>query len=164
MIMATKKVNGAKASKSGKSVEFAFDLLTKESEKLLAEFIVKKCEQMECSEVEKAAILQTIKEALAEAEPIQRSKTLAFLLEKFPEECLSGQHFVVDGIEVDVQQIPTYDYQGDKKLMQLMKSLRYWKDQLGKAEKKVKTYQEFLIASGKAVLTHTNYRLRIHRK
>ena len=55
--------------------------------------------------------------------------------------------------------------EGDEgKLAALMKSLRYWKEQLAKAEKKVKTYQEFLIASGKAVLTHTSYRLRIYRK
>ena len=37
--MATKKTNGAKASKSQKSVEFAFDFLSKESEAMLVEFI-----------------------------------------------------------------------------------------------------------------------------
>ena len=140
------------------------DLLTKESEAILVDFIGRRCSEMDCSEVEKAAKLQTIKEAMVKAEPTQRAKALAQLLDEFPEECLSGQHFMAYGVEVDVQQVPTYDYQNDKKLGVLLKSLRYWKEQLSKAEKKVKTYQEFLIASGKAVLTHTSYRLRIYRK
>ena len=162
--MATKKANGAKASKSQKSVEFAFDFLSKESEAMLVEFIGHKLAEMPESEVEKAAKLQTIREAIIKAEPTQRSKALAQLLEEFPDECLSGQHFVAYGVEVDVQQVPTYDYQGDKKLAGLMTSLRYWKEQMAKAEKKVKTYQEYLIASGKARLEHVSYRLRIHRK
>ena len=162
--MATKKAKGAKASKNGKSVEYLMDLLTKESEAILVDFIGRRCSEMDCSEVEKAAKLQTIREAIIKAEPTQRSRALAQLLEEFPDECLSGQHFVAYGVEVDVQQVPTYDYQGDKKLAGLMTSLRYWKEQMAKAEKKVKTYQEYLIASGKARLEHVSYRLRIHRK
>ena len=162
--MATKKAKGAKASENRKSVEFVMDFLTKESEAMLVDFIGHRFGEMECSEVEKAAKLQTIKEAITKAEPTQRAKALSQLLDEFPEECLSGQHFVAYGVEVDVQQVPTYDYQGDKNLAKLMKSLRYWKEQLAKAEKKVKTYQEYLVASGKARLENVSYRLRLHRK
>ena len=162
--MATKNANGAKASQSKKSVDFAFEFLSKESEAMLVDFINHKLGEMPESEVEKAAKLQTIREAILKAEPTQRSKALAQLLEEFPDECLSGQHFVAYGIEVDVQQVPTYDFQGDKKLAKLLESVRYWKEQLSKAEGKVKTYQNYLIAAGKARLDHPAYRLRIHRK
>ena len=131
---------------------------------MLVDFIGRKLAEMPESEVEKAAKLQTIREAVTKAEPAQRNRALVQLFDEFPEECLSGQHFVAYGVEVDVQQVPTYDYQDDKKLAALMQSLRYWKEQQAKAEKKVKTYQEYLIASGKARLEHVSYRLRIHRK
>ena len=163
-IMATKKAKAAKAAQEKKSAEFAYDFLSKESEALLVDFIGRKCAEVEGSEVEKAAKLLTIKEAFLKAEPIQRAKALAQLLKEFPDEAMSGQRFTAYGIEVDIQQVPTYEYEPDNKLQKLQDSVRYWKAQLEKADGKLKAYQNFLVKADKAVLKHMSLRLRIHRK
>ena len=143
---------------------FGLDLSTKESEEQLAAYIDKKLDEMPETEVEKTALLQTVKGAVTRLEPKHREAALALLLQEFENEALSGKHFYAYGLEVCIQQVPTYSFCGDVENARLEASVKRLEMQLSARNKKLKGHRESLVAEGKAKLEHMDYRLQVFRK
>ena len=141
-------------------------LTTKEAEQRFASAIENQLELSGNSDIENAATLQSMGEAVKKLEPKFRAAALAFLLasETYKEEAESGKHFLVDGVEVCVQQVPTYDYQGDAEEVRMAAAVQRMEKELAAKRKKLKGHREGLVAAGKAKLLHLTYNLQIFRK
>ena len=136
---------------------------TKEGEERFRQVLDEQLQADSTSELDKAATLQSMREAILTLEPKYRNAALEMLFRLYPEQAASGKHFFVSGTEVCVQQVPDYDYQGDAQEASLAAVVKRQEMRLAASRKKLKGHRESLIAEGKAQLTHMSYRLQIFR-